>query len=208
MISYCLSVISIRSIILSTLLFFFVNPIYTQEGSKIDLKNVDVSTNRLPTIILFGGEYTIRDRDKFLESLLKSQFYRSDLKILINLQEFISKREFSFKHEGAVRININSRKLQNQNRYNSQLQSSTYVSSFLRRVKSVRIDSSLERRALKDEINLIQKQIDSLDLIISYDSINVEHKDSKIFKKLYRKQNQKIRKLENTSAIEISIFTK
>lgn len=196
-----------RSIILSTLLFFFVTPIYTQEGSKIDLKNVDVSTNRLPTIILFGGEYTIRDRDKFLESLLKSQFYRSDLKILINLQEFISKREFSFKHEGAVRININSRKLQNQNRYNSQLQSSTYVSSFLRKVNSVRIDSSLERRALKNEINFIQKQIDSLDLTIGYDSINFELKDSKIFKKLYRKQNQKIRKLENTSAIEISIFT-
>ena len=196
-----------RSIILSTLLFFFVTPIYTQEGSKIDLKNVDVSTNRLPTIILFGGEYTIRDRDKFLESLLKSQFYKSDLKILINLQEFISKREFSFKHEGAVRININSRKLQNQNRYNSQLQSSTYVSSLLRKVNSVRIDSSLERRALKNEINFIQKQIDSLDLTIGYDSINFELKDSKIFKKLYRKQNQKIRKLENTPAIEISIFT-
>ena len=196
-----------RSIILSTLLFFFVTPIYTQEGSKIDLKNVDVATNRLPTIILFGNEYTIRDRDKFLESLLKSQFYRSDLKILINLQEFISKREFSFKHEGAVRININSRKLQNQNRYNSQLQSSTYVSSFLRRVKSVRIDSSLERRALKNEINFIQKQIDSLDLTIGYDSINFELKDSKIFKKLYRKQNQKIKKIENTPVIEISIFT-
>ena len=196
-----------RSIILSTLLFFFVTPIYTQEGSKIDLKNVDVATNRLPTIILFGGEYTIRDRDKFLECLLKSQFYRSDLKILINLQEFISKREFSFKHKGAVRININSRKLQNQNRYNSQLQSSTYVSSFLRKVKSVRIDSSLERRALKNEINFIQKQIDSLDLTIGYDSLNFELKDSKIFKKLYRKQNQKIRKLENTPAIEISIFT-
>ena len=196
-----------RSIILSTLLFFFVTRIYTQEGSKIDLKNVDVSTNRLPTIILFGGEYTIRDRDKFLESLLKSQFYSTDLKILINLQEFISKREFSFKHQGAVRININSRKLQNQNRYNSQLQSSTYVSSFLRKVNSVRIDSSLERRALKNEINFIQKQIDSLDLTIGYDSINFELKDSKIFKKLYRKQNQKIRKLENTPAIEISIFT-
>ena len=207
MISHCLLVISMRSIILSTLLFFFVTPIYTQEGSKIDLKNVDVSTNRLPTIILFGGEYTIRDRDKFLESLLKSQFYRSDLKILINLQEFISKREFSFNHEGAVRININSRKLQNQNRYNSQIQSGVYVSSFLNKVKSVRIDSSLERIALKDEINLIQKQIDSLDLIISYDSIKVEHKDSKIFKKLYRKQNQKIKKIENTPVIEISIFT-
>ena len=39
-----------RLIILSTLLLFF-NSIYTQEGSKIDLKNVDVATNRLPTIL-------------------------------------------------------------------------------------------------------------------------------------------------------------
>lgn len=200
-----------RSIILSTLLFFFVTPIYTQEGSKIDLKNVDVSTNRLPTIILFGGEYTIRDRDKFLESLLKSQFYRSDLKILINLQEFISKREFSFKHKGAVRININSRKLQNQNRYNSQLQSSTYVSSFLRKVKSVRIDSSsagtLERRALKNQINLIQKQIDSLDIEIRNNNIYVDTKDSKKIKKLHRKKNQIIKKLEKISVLEMNIFT-
>ena len=52
-----------RLIILSTLLLFF-NSIYTQEGSKIDLKNVDVATNRLPTILLFGDEYTIRDRDE------------------------------------------------------------------------------------------------------------------------------------------------
>ena len=63
-----------RLIILSTLLFFF-NPIFAQEGTKIDLKNVDVATNRLPTIILFGDEYTIRYRTEFLESLLKSQFY-------------------------------------------------------------------------------------------------------------------------------------
>ena len=65
-----------RLIIISILLFF--NSIYTQEGSKIDLKNVDVATNRLPTILLFGDEYTIRDRDEFLESLIKSRFYSSD----------------------------------------------------------------------------------------------------------------------------------
>ena len=66
-----------RLIILSTLLLFF-NPICAQEGSKIDLKNVEVATNRLPTIILFGDEYTIRDRDELLESLLKSRFYSPD----------------------------------------------------------------------------------------------------------------------------------
>tara|TARA_B100001109_G_scaffold134629_1_gene109602 strand:- start:1225 stop:1830 length:606 start_codon:yes stop_codon:yes gene_type:complete len=199
-----------RLIILSTLLLFF-NPICAQEGSKIDLKNVEVATNRLPTIILFGDEYTIRDRDELLESLLKSRFYSPDLEIVINLQEFISKREFNFKHSGSIKINIDSRKLKNQNRYNSQIQSGNYISSFLRKVKSVKIDSSfagmLERRALKNQINLIQKQIDSLDTEISNDNIKVDIKDSKKIKKLHRKQNQIIKKLEKITVLEINIFT-
>ena len=199
-----------RLIILSTLLLFF-NSIYTQEGSKIDLKNVDVATNRLPTILLFGDEYTIRDRDEFLESLIKSRFYSPDLEIVINLQEFISKRQFNFKHNGSIKINIDSIKLKNQNRYNSQIQSGIYISSFLRKVKSVRIDSSsagtLERRALKNQINLIQKQIDSLDIEIRNNNINVDIKDSKKIKKLHRKKNQIIKKLEKISVLEMNIFT-
>ena len=199
-----------RLIILSTLLLFF-NSIYTQEGSKIDLKNVDVATNRLPTILLFGDEYTIRDRDELLKSLIKSRFYSPDLEIVINLQEFISKRQFNFKHNGSIKINIDSRKLKNQNRYNSQIQSDIYISSFLRKVKSVRIDSSsagiLERRALKNQFNLIQKQIDSLDIEIRNNNINVDIKDSKKIKKLHRKKNQIIKKLEKISVLEMNIFT-
>ena len=198
-----------RLIIISILLFF--NSIYTQEGSKIDLKNVDVATNRLPTILLFGDEYTIRDRDELLKSLIKSRFYSPDLEIVINLQEFISKRQFNFKHNGSIKINIDSRKLKNQNRYNSQIQSGIYISSFLRKVKSVQIDSSLagtlERRALKNQINLIQKQIDSLDIEIRNNNINVDIKDSKKIKKLHRKKNQIIKKLEKISVLEINIFT-
>ena len=199
-----------RLIILSTLLIFF-NSIYTQEGSKIDLKNVDVATNRLPTILLFGDEYTIRDRDELLKSLIKSRFYSPDLEIVINLQEFISKRQFNFKHNGSIKINIDSRKLKNQNRYNSQIQSDIYISSFLRKVKSVRIDSNsagtLERRALKNQINLIQKQIDSLDIEIRNNNINVDIKDSKKIKKLHRKKNQIIKKIEKISVLEMNIFT-
>ena len=40
--------------------------LYSQEGSKIDLKNVNVGTERLPTIFLFGEEYTARERDELL----------------------------------------------------------------------------------------------------------------------------------------------
>ena len=74
-----------RLAILITILFFYVTPIYTQEGSKIDLKNVNVASERLPTIFLFGDEYTVRDRNEFLSSLLKSHFYRPDLLSLIHI---------------------------------------------------------------------------------------------------------------------------
>ena len=46
-----------------------------QEGSKIDLNNVNVSTKRLPTIFLFGEEYTSRDRNELIRGCL---LYTSD----------------------------------------------------------------------------------------------------------------------------------
>ena len=107
-----------RLAVLITIVFFYVTPIYTQEGSKIDLKNVNVASERLPTIFLFGDEYTVRDRNEFLSSLLKSHFYRPDLKIVIDLEEFLSNRIFSFKHNGAIKINVNSKRLRSQNAYN------------------------------------------------------------------------------------------
>ena len=63
-----------------------------QEGSKIDLNNVNVGTKRLPTIFLFGEEYTSRDRNELIRGILRSQFYRESLKIVINLRIYFKKR--------------------------------------------------------------------------------------------------------------------
>ena len=116
--------------------------LYSQEGSKIDLKNVNVGTERLPTIFLFGEEYTARERDELLRGLLKSQFYRQDLRIIINLQEFISKRVFSFRHKGPVDIIIDGKTLKNENRYNNsavyQADGDNQVLKLLNEVENVR----------------------------------------------------------------------
>ena len=120
-----------------------------QEGTKVDLSNVNVGTKRLPTVFLFGEEYTVRDRNELISGLLRSQFYRESLKIVINLQEFISKREFSFRHNGPVEINLDGRKLKNQNYYNSsssnlqtyQVKDPGKLVRLLLRVKNVKIDT-------------------------------------------------------------------
>jgi len=197
--------------------------LYSQEGSKIDLKNVNVGTKRLPTIFLFGEEFTARDRDDLLKGVLKSQFYRPDLQIIINLQEFISKRSFSFRHKGPIDVIINGKKLRNQNGYNT---ASLYgqggdsqLLKLINKVKNVRIDSNLngilERRALKREIISIDKEIkklmEDIKAEIKIDTIVIPDKTSKQsereLNKLYRIKNRQEKKFNETKLVEINIIT-
>ena len=197
--------------------------LYSQEGSKIDLKNVNVGTKRLPTIFLFGEEFTARDRDDLLKGVLKSQFYRPDLKIIINLQEFISKRSFSFRHKGPIDVIINGKKLRNQNGYNT---ASLYgqggdsqLLKLINKVKNVRIDSNLngilERRVLRNEIKSIDNQIaelmEDIKAEVKVDTIVIPDKTSKKsereLNKLYRIKNRQEKKFNETKLIEINIIT-
>ena len=197
--------------------------LYSQEGSKIDLKNVNVGTKRLPTIFLFGEEFTARDRDDLLKGVLKSQFYRPDLQIIINLQEFISKRSFSFRHKGPIDVNINEKKLRNQNGYNT---ASLYgqggdsqLLKLINKVKNVRIDSNLngilERRVLRKEIKSIDDQIaelmEDIKAEVKVDTIVIPDKTSKQsereLNKLYRIKNRQEKKFNETKLIEINIIT-
>ena len=197
--------------------------LYSQEGSKIDLKNVNVGTKRLPTIFLFGEEFTARDRDDLLKGILKSQFYRPDLEIIINLQEFISKRSFSFRHKGPVDVIINGKKLRNQNGYNT---ASLYgqggdskLLNLINKVKNVSIDSNLngilERRVLRKEIKSIDDQIaelmEDIKAEVKVDTIVIPDKTSKQsereLNKLYRIKNRQEKKFNETKLVEINIIT-
>ena len=197
--------------------------LYSQEGSKIDLKNVNVGTKRLPTIFLFGEEFTARDRDDLLKGVLKSQFYRPDLQIIINLQEFISKRSFSFRHKGPIDVIINGKKLRNQNGYNT---ASLYgqggdsqLLKLINKVKNVRIDSNLngilERRVLRKEIKSIDDQIaelmEDIKAEVKVDTIVIPDKTSKQsereLNKLYRIKNRQEKKFNETKLVEINIIT-
>ena len=190
-----------------------------EEGSKIDLKNVNVASKRLPTIFLFGEEYTTRDRNELLIGILKSQFYRPDLEIIINLEEFISKRSFNFSHEGPIDIIVDDKRLRNQNRYNTASlygQGDSQLLKLINKVKNVRIDSSLNgilnRGVLKKEINSINDQIAKLientKVEIENDTIFVAEKSQeKALKKFYRIKNKQERKFNETKLIEINIIT-
>lgn len=217
--------------LLSTLLFLLISSfnLIGQEGSKIDLSNVNVGTKRLPTIFLFGEEYTSRDRNKLIRGLLRSQFYRESLKIVINLEEFTSKREFSYRHNGPVEISLDGRKLKNQNSYNSytnnlqvyQPKDDSKLERLLLRVKNVRIDSSLtgiiKRKAIGRQIKLTEESIDKIikemklevkgDTIVLPEIDKANKNKERELNKLFRIKKRLDKEFSETQLVEIKIST-
>jgi hypothetical protein len=215
----------------ATLIFLIISStgLTGQEGSKIDLNNVNVGTKRLPTIFLFGEEYTSRDRNELIRGILRSQFYRESLKIVINLEEFTSKREFSFRHSGPIEINLDGKKLKNQNYYNSftsnkqtyQIKDDSKLVRLLLRVKNVRIDSSLtgiiKRKAIGKQIKLTEESIEKLinemklevrgDTIVLPEIDKANKKKERELNKLFRVKKRLDKEFSENPIIEIKIST-
>ena len=215
----------------ATLIFLIISStgLTGQEGSKIDLNNVNVGTQRLPTIFLFGEEYTSRDRNELIRGILRSQFYRESLKIVINLEEFTSKREFSFRHSGPIEINLDGKKLKNQNYYNSftsnkqtyQIKDDSKLVRLLLRVKNVRIDSSLtgiiKRKAIGKQIKLTEESIEKLinemklevrgDTIVLPEIDKANKKKERELNKLFRIKKRLDKEFSENPLIEIKIST-
>ena len=216
---------------IAILLFLIISSsnLIGQEGTKVDLSNVNVGTKRLPTVFLFGEEYTVRDRNELLRGLLRSQFYRESLKIVINLEEFTSKREFSYRHNGPVEISLDGRKLKNQNSYNSytnnlqvyQPKDDSKLERLLLRVKNVRIDSSLtgiiKRKAIGRQIKLTKESIDKLikemklevkgDTVVLPEIDKANKNKERELNKLFRIKKRLDKEFRENPLIEIKIST-
>ena len=208
---------------ITLLLLTFLN-LNSQESNKIDLQNVNVGAERLPTIFLFGKEYTLRERDELLKGILKSQFYREDLKISMNLEDFNSNRIFRFKHQGPIEIFIDGKKLKNQNYYNSdtrniqayQVRDNSRLVRMLLKIQNIYIDSSLngilKKQILSKQIKLTENKINEIlnksDFEIDNDTIIVRTKrEERELNKFYRLKFRQEKKYNQASLIEIKIST-
>tara|TARA_B100001059_G_scaffold52327_1_gene46034 strand:+ start:3755 stop:4402 length:648 start_codon:yes stop_codon:yes gene_type:complete len=214
----------VRDFVTITLLLLTFLNLNSQESNKIDLQNVNVGAERLPTIFLFGKEYTSRERDELLKGILKSQFYREDLKISMNLEDFTSNRIFRFKHQGPIEIFIDGKKLKNQNYYNSdtrniqayQVRDNSRLVRMLLKIQNVYIDSSLngilKKQILSKQIKLTENKINEIlnksDFKIDNDTIIVKTKrEERELNKFYRLKFRQEKKYNQASLIEIKIST-
>ena len=210
-----------KSIISIFIILVFCSELNAQQGSKIKLRNVSVSDARLPTIFLFGKEYTARQRNNLLKEILSSRFYDPKFKMEVNFEEFISKKKLSFIHEGPTEIIINSSKILNRNFFVTdhlatgiQMPNSDNINSFLERVRSVYIDSSrngiLNSKELKKDILIINSEINQQSLNEKkkyYDSDSPFQIDDYV-NKLERRKKRIEKRLDKIPLIQIKILTR
>ena len=205
-----------KSIIMIFLLLIFCPESNAQEGSKIKLRNVSVSERRLPTVFLFGQEFTARQRNTLLKEILSSRFYDPNFKMEVNFQEFISKKKFNFIHKGAIEIIINSWKLSNRNLFvtyhgasDIQMPNSDKINTFVRRVKAVYIDSSrngiLKSKELKKDILTINSNLNQKKKKFNPDST---FKIDDYIYKLERRKKRIEKKLKRIPLVQIKILTR
>ena len=187
-----------------------------QQGSKIKLRNVSVSEARLPTIFLFGKEYTARQRNTLLKEILSSRFYDPKFKMEVHFEEFISKKKLSFIHEGPTEIIINSSKLTNRNLFKTyhgysdvEMPNKERINSFVERVMAVYIDSSrngvLKSKELKKDILIINSNINQKKNKFNSDST---YQIDDYINKLERKKKRIEKKLNRIPLVQIKILTR
>ena len=179
------------------------------KGTKIDLKNVDVGTKALPTLFLFGTQYTFRERNKFIKDLLQSQYYLRDLYISIDLEEFYTKKVFRFNHKGKVEIYLKLKKLPQNNKYNSfMLDGAAYselnITRLISTITDVRIDSIqkaiIKRKKLLAEWGKLNNEIS--DIEVSLDKYKSIYDDIIVSKKLSDKKYEQLQGLEKISVLQ------
>ena len=198
------------------LLIIFCFDLKAQQGSKIKLKNVFVSDIKLPTVFLFGKEYTARQRNTLIKEILSSRFYDPNFKMEVNFQEFISNKNFSFIYEGPTEIIINSSKLANRNLFKTyhgysdvEMPNKERINSFVERVKAVYIDSSrngiLKSKELKKEILIINSELNQKKR--NFDSDLPFQIDDNI-NKLERRKKRIENRLNKIPLIQIKILTR
>ena len=205
-----------KSIISVVILLIFCSEFKAQQGSKIKLKNVSVIDSKLPTIFLFGKEYTARQRNLLLKEILSSRFYDPNFKMEVNFEEFISNKKFYFTHKGPTEIIINSSKLSNRNLFKTyhgysdvETPNKEKINSFVKRVKAVYIDSSingiLKSRELKKNILIINSELNQKKK--NFDSDSPFQIDDNI-NKLERRKKRIENRLNKIPLIQIKILTR
>ena len=131
-----------------TFIFFLFSIISSySQGSKVTLKEVQVSEKALPEINILGENYSYRHRDVLIKKLLRLPFWSEDFVLKIDLSYFNGEVKNDFLLiEGETIVKIDGEVLTSKHKYKSMKR----IKELIPKIKEVSIDKN-------DQIQIIIK---------------------------------------------------
>ena len=130
---------------------------FSQQIKNVELDEVVNAVKAIPKVIIDYKVYSMKNRNQELVSILNSEFWIKSFSFKINLQNFETKKEFSFKSHGRVRIFVNGNELTKRHSFKSRvninklINSIEYVEVFLEKenhkiIKHIKTEDSNEKK--------------------------------------------------------------
>lgn len=152
---------------------------FGQQGNNIDLDEVVNTADVIPQIYLNDDVYSFRERDTLLKKLLRLPFWKGLTEFKINLEDFETRKAYSFESKGPLRIFINNNELTKRHLFKT----FTSIKELSRNIEKFEIRTDEEKKNVEIfKTNYIQEN----DVIVSngiYKDIQIleSESDSKAF---------------------------
>jgi hypothetical protein len=118
--------------------------VFSQQTKNIELYEVVNTVKAIPKIIIDYKVYSMKNRNQELISILKSEFWIKSFSFKIKLQDFETKKEFSFKSLGRVRVFVNGNELTKRHSFKSRVN----INKLINNIEYVEVFSEKENQKI------------------------------------------------------------
>ena len=122
------------------LFLLYALTVFSQQGESIVLEEVVNIAASVPKIEIDNLTYSMKDRDKVITRILRSDFWSKSFKFEINLEDYDTGSQYTYENKGDVRIFINDQELTKRHLFKSY----TAIKQVLDNSEKIQIISSSE----------------------------------------------------------------
>ena len=111
----------------------------------IALNEVEVVKDALPVIEIDDQEYSFRERDYFVQLLLRSRFWNDSFKLKVDLESFYTDSLFSYQMTGKTNVYIDTTKIKKKHAYKTR----RAIRRLNAQIKKIRIEKEKGNQVIK-----------------------------------------------------------
>ena len=130
---------------LALLTFCLTSSVCFSQNLGIALNEVEVVKDALPVIEIDNQEYSFRERDYFVQLLLRTRFWNDSFKLKVDLESFYTDSLFSYQMTGKTNVYIDTTEIKKKHAYKTR----RAIRKLNAQIKKIRIEKEKGNQVIK-----------------------------------------------------------